>query len=232
MRIYKDPVEMIKEVEREVFEMGITYPSKTVQDRDVQGNDDFKTIELAGYCYAISDFQDNGLLEMLRYMKFDPIWAVHEFQERIDSLFQNPGEAYEILPLWKQYLHDGRFSYTYNERYREQLPQIIEELQKRPETRQAVLTMYDRHQDLQHRGGLARVPCSMHTQFLIRNGKLHSYYIMRSCDFLKHFAYDVTMACWLQDYIARNVGVECGSFTHFIGSLHAFHGDMKQRGIF
>jgi thymidylate synthase len=241
MRIYSNPMEMIREVEREMTEMAIGYQSATVQDKDVSENPEFWTNELQGYTYAISDIREGilfpdtgkGFESTLRYMNLSIGWANCEFAERISSTYINPGEAYaELSGLWEPYLHDGRFSYTYNERFREQLSQILDELKKRPNTRQAVLTMYDRHQDLGNRGGLARVPCSMSTQFLIRNGKLDSLYVMRSCDFIKHFAYDVYLACRLQEYVAEQLGLGTGKFVHFIGSLHAFKKDIDARGSF
>lgn len=36
MRIYQNIEEMVKEVERDLYEMGITYTSKTVQDQKVE----------------------------------------------------------------------------------------------------------------------------------------------------------------------------------------------------
>ena len=53
MRIYTDAVEMIKEVERDLFEMGIRYQSTTVQDRIVGNDPEFQTIELTAYQYSL-----------------------------------------------------------------------------------------------------------------------------------------------------------------------------------
>jgi len=238
MRIFKDCMEMIKEVERDLFEMGIKYQSKTVQDKDVSLDEDFQTLELPGYAYKISNLEDKKISEMLEYMKMPEDWVEAEFQERIHPELQNPGKAYELYDVWKEYIHDGQFSYTYNERIRQQLPYILKELIKRSNTRQTVITVYDKNQDMRSWGGKARIPCSMHYQIMLRNKKLYMIYVMRSCDFLKHFPADVALAIKLQKYILyylnleTNSQINLGSFTHFIGSLHAFNGDLKKRGIF
>jgi len=233
LRIFKNCLEMIKEVERDLYEMGIPYQSATVQDKDVSRNKDFKTMELGGYVYKISEEQTlEQIQEMTDRMNIPWDWIMGEMKERITPELCNPGKAHNLYPLWEEYLHEGLFQYTYNERIREQLPYILRELKARPNTRQAVITMYDRHQDMRNLGGKARIPCSMHYQFMQRNGKLYLMYVMRSCDFLKHFAADVAFALLLLDHVATETGLEQGHFTHFIGSLHAFHGDLKKRGIF
>jgi len=230
MRIFNNCLEMIKEVERDLFEMGIKYQSATVQDFDASKDKAFETLELNGYAYKLTSMDQ--LDEMLDYMKISKLWVEAEHIERLDPGFENPGKAWKLYRVWEQYLHDGIFQYTYSERLREQLAYVIRELRRNSNTRQAVLTIYDRYQDMMNWGGKARVPCSLSYQFIIRNRKLRLIYSMRSCDFLKHFAADVALALLLQGEIAKELKLNPGTFTHFLGSLHAFHGDMKDRGIY
>jgi thymidylate synthase len=160
-------------------------------------------------------------------------WVNAEFADRVNEAYINPGEAYKKHEtLWNEYLRDGQFAYTYNERFREQLPQLIRELKLRPNTRQAVITMYDRHQDMNNWGGKDRIPCSMYYQFYVRRNTLNLIYTMRSCDFLNHFMHDVWFAIKLLEHVAVEAGIRPGVYTHFIGSLHAYHKDMKARGIY
>ena len=62
------------------------------------------------------------------------------------------------------------------------------------------------------------------------------HYVMRSCDFYKHWAKDVILAIAYGDAIIQALKnsvkepVELGSFSHTIFSLHGFAKDMK--GIF
>ena len=231
MRIYTDYLEMAKEVERDLFEMGIHVQSGTVQDKNVEGDENFKTVELNGYSYKLVGY--NNMKKMLNHFDLPLAWVEKEFIERISPELINPGEAYkEREKYWEPFLHNEEFEYTYNERIRDQIPYVISELYKFPNTRQAVITIYDQHKDMRNFGGKARVPCSMYYQFFLRNNQLHMMYTMRSCDFLKHFPTDVLLAVKLNECIARKLEVEVGTFTHFIGSLHAFYVDMKSRGIF
>lgn len=231
MRIFADVLEMVKEVERDLFEMGIRVQSDTMQDKDVHDNKDYETLEIQAYGYQLTGFDKLDM--MIEYLKGDLEWAKREFAERTSYVYFNPGLAWTLRrKVWGPFIRDGKFAYTYNERIREQLPSIVEELQKRPNSRQAIMTVYDRHQDMGNWGGKDRVPCSLYYHFFIRENKLHMIYSMRSCDFLTHFVYDVYLAIRLQEYVALLLGVETGIFTHMIHSLHAYQKDMVERGIF
>lgn len=235
MRIYSNLAEAVKETERELIEMGTIVHPESMQDMKVKDNPDFETKELQGYAYAITSH--HLLKETFEKLGGILNYAQAEFVERISACWTNPGKAWEWRKeTWKPFLHDGRFSYTYNERIREQLEFITEELKKNPNTRQAIITLYDRHQDMANIGGKARIPCSMYYQFLrrIKNGKevLDVIYTMRSCDIYAHFIYDIYLTMKLQEYLAGSIGIEPGTFTHFIGSLHAYKKDYQSKGVF
>jgi len=231
MRIYKDAMEMVREVERDLWEMGIRVQSSTMQDKDVHDNKDYETVELQAYPYMITSWPDKN--EMVEYLKGSIHWCRVELANRLSAKYLNPGTSWVVNePLWQEYLRDGQFSYTYNERLREQIDQLVRELQIRPTTRQAIITMYDRHQDMGNWGGKDRVPCSMYYQFYVRRGTLNMIYTMRSCDFLNHFVHDVWLALGLLEAVASATGMKVGVFTHMIGSLHAYDKDMKARGIY
>jgi thymidylate synthase len=236
MRIYSEPVEMIKEVERDLFEMGTRYQTSTVQDQKVKNNPDFLTIELFGYAYTLTNTVDeNGLINMLKYMNTNLGWIGVESLERLSlsNPDKNPGFAWVAnQELWRPFLRNDCFSYSYAERWSEQIPYVIRELKRNPNSRQAIITMYDRHQDMMNWGGLDRVPCSVSYQFLLRDDKLTVIYNQRSCDFMTFFAADVYFTIHLLNFIAEAVGVVPGSFIHFLGSLHAFAKDLEGRNIF
>ena len=235
MRIYQDALEMIKEVERDLAEMGIRYQSYSVQDKIVKDDPDYQTLELMGYAYKLTarDGVFEKLEEMLGYKKDEKFkaWIMYEIDDRLYSRNANPGNAWKIREaFWKRFLRNGKFSYTYSERWQEQLQYIVSELRDNPASRQIIMTMYDRHQDMMNWRGLDRVPCSLTYQFLIRSGKLHVIYSMRSCDFVNFFQADVYCTIELLNHIALILEIEVGSFTHFLGSLHAFKKDLE--GVF
>ena len=89
---------------------------------------------------------------------------------------------------------------------------------------------------MKNMGGVARIPCSMYYQFLLRevNGKkrLSLMYTMRSCDYYNHFSIDVHLAITMLEYVASALNVECGEFIQFMGSLHAYKRDFQFRNIY
>jgi thymidylate synthase len=236
VRIYSNLKEALNETERELFEMGTKVCPQTMQDKDIKGNKDFETIELQGYAYCITSHGDSILSFQER--RGNLTYLDQEFSDRISSQWLNPGKAFFLREqVWNPFLEkNGKFSYTYNERYREQLNQVVEELRNHPDTRQAVITIYDRHQDMQSMGGIRRIPCSMHYQFLRRRRNSQEYldviYVMRSCDFYEHFIYDILLTMRLQEYVANLLNIRYGNFTHFIGSLHAYRKDYEDKGVF
>jgi thymidylate synthase len=228
MRIYQSTIEAAKELARELKEMGIQYQSTTVQDKFVGDNPDFITLELTGYSYCINQWED--LDDLIDHMELNREWVYAEEDERLgfDITNKNPGYAWKKnKSFWEQFLRDGFFSYSYPERWQAQVPYIIQELKLRPNTRQAVMSFYESTKDMMNWGGRDRVPCSLTYHFLIRDGKLNLIYTQRSCDYALFYGSDVFLTIRLLDYVAKQVGVECGSFFHQIGSLHCFKGQVK-----
>jgi len=234
MRIFDDAVEMRREVERDLFEMGVRYQSKTVQDKHVEDDPDFRTIELFGYSYSLTNF--GGVKDMVKDSGKNLRWAETEAADRFESSLiscVNPGFAVTFdFARWEPFMREGLLSYSYAERIRLQLPYVIHELKSRPETRQAVITIYDQHQDLMNFGGKDRVPCSIAYQLVLRNGELSMVYFQRSCDFLEFFPTDVFLAVRLLEHVACQINSNCGRMIHSIGSLHAFAKDLEGRGVF
>ena len=235
MRIYINPIDMIKEVERDLFEMGIRYSTETVQDKNVKNDPDYETIELMGYAYTLKNTEVEDAMKLLEYMDLNKNWAVGETEERLyrQHYHLNPGRNWKNnRKVWEPFLRDGVFSYSYAERWQHQIPYVVNELTRHKNSRQAMITMYDTCRDLMNWGGRDRVPCSVSYQFIIREEKLHVIYNQRSCDFISFFAYDVYLTIMLLRKIANEIDIEPGTFIHFIGSLHAFAKDLKHRGIF
>ncbi|MER8599357.1 thymidylate synthase [Mesorhizobium sp. M1339] len=93
--------------------------------------------------------------------------------------------------------------------------------QGRSDTRQAVAQIFDRS-DL-HRG--KDIPCTTSLQFLPRGRKLDLIATMRSNDVYRGFPSDVFAFTFFQELFARSLGLEVGSYRHFVGSLHLYDCD-------
>lgn len=226
MRIYTNWNETYEEVKRDLAEMGIDVYPKTMQDKNVEGNEEYATKELQNYCYTIL----NAKSEDVKPSTVQP-WADAEFEERINWEGNvNPGEAFRLRSdVWNEYMHDGKFAYSYNERFfrNRQIEKIINRLKEDHDSRQLWLSVWDLNEDVDKLGGISRVPCSLGYNFQFREGKLNIHYVMRSCDFSTHFCNDVYLGIKLLEYVAKECNMEVGNFTHTMFSLHIYKKDIK-----
>lgn len=230
MRIYSNSFELMSEMGRELNSYGQIVKPKTYQNKVIEGNEDFITKELICQQYCLTSLGDPVWLFVFSHSKE---WADAEFKERIDtSDIINPGKAWELRKdLWEQFLVNGKFDYTYNERM-VILPYTIQLLKSDSDTRKAVLPIFNGNgeDDTLYYHGNKRIPCSMYYDFLIRqNGKgekvLHICYHQRSSDFAQHFGNDIYLAWRLMEYVAKEVGVKPGYLYHTIDSLHIYKKD-------
>ena len=232
MRIYSSSYELMSEMGRELNSYGQIVKPKTYQNKNIEGNEDFVTKEIICQQYCLTSLQDPT---WLFFYSRSREWADAEFQERIDtSDIINPGKAWELRKdLWEQFLVNGKFDYTYNERIIHVIKPLIRLLKDDNDTRKAVLPIFNGDMDgldTNWYEGSRRIPCSMYYDFLIRqNGKgekvLHICYHQRSSDFVTHFGNDVYLAWRLMEYVAKEVGVKPGYLYHTIDSLHTYQKD-------
>lgn len=232
MRIYMTAIEAVKEIERELYEMGISSHPNTYQDVNVKDNPDFDTRELLNYSYSVTSPLIK-LWKLIGEFGLSGDYITEEICERTSGVATNPGASWERRrEVWEPFLHQGKFAYTYSERLQGQLNAVARILKESPDSRQAVVPIYWLGDNFK-RGGQSRVPCSMFYQFVSREisgvRRLDLTYVMRSCDFYTHFMYDMVLAILLQERVAGYLDQPLGVFSHFITSLHAFRKDWKQR---
>jgi thymidylate synthase len=114
----------------------------------------------------------------------------------------------------------GNWDYTYHQRMEKQIPWVIEELRRAPDTRRAVMSIRA-EQDLD-----SQSPACMQTiQYLIRGGALHCKVLFRSNDATKASFMNAFALVMLQKRIADAVGVPVGSYTHRANSYHVYERD-------
>ena len=120
---------------------------------------------------------------------------------------------------WK---HDVAFKCV-TAAYHDQLDAVVALLREKPETRQAIVTMWNAG-DLPHAvwGWHADVPCTLSLQFLARDGLLHLIATMRSNDVWLGTPYDVFAFTTLQQLIAEALDLTPGSYVHQVGSFHLY----------
>lgn len=109
--------------------------------------------------------------------------------------------------FWPKYAGQDLKTYTADEGTSSYLPHwgiryqwgdlddVVKLLGREPLTRQATFPIFfPEDTGVVHRG---RVPCTLHYHFLLRNGMLHMWYAIRSCDYIRHFRDDLYLAARL-----------------------------------
>ena len=110
------------------------------------------------------------------------------------------------------------------------LKRLVEKLAHDPLSRQIVIPLYFPEDT----GANGRMPCTLLYQFIRRDDRLHIYYPLRSCDFVRHWADDCYMAVrlllWVLDKCVHYneeawKNVVPGTYTMHMTSLHVFEND-------
>lgn len=245
-RIFKDCLEMVQEMDRELKVSGITVPVKHYQNKELTGENQ-NTKELIGVNFVISK-PSLGKKDMLKFLFKDEAdniekYCEQEFLDRINREGLNPGNSYKIrLDLWQALMSkkDGdKFDYTYSERinYCHQLDNAIAALKDDIHSRRAMIMIFRPEDTLDSSGFSTRIPCSIDYQFLIRNNKLMVVYHIRSNDYFKHFAIDIWLANAMQEYIVEQLkdvypNLKVGSLNYYCGSFHAYNEDLTNWVIY
>jgi thymidylate synthase len=101
----------------------------------------------------------------------------------------------------------------------DQLDAVRRQLLKDPDSRQAVIQLFDAEHDRQ---GFRDVPCTLGYRFFLRDGRLHMHTTMRSQDVWLGLPYDLFAATLLQELLAGWLGAQLGEYRHTIDSLHLY----------
>jgi thymidylate synthase len=136
-----------------------------------------------------------------------------------------PEVVTKVGPQFIHYREDnGMFHGAYGLRTRTQYDLIVNRLKADPDSRQAVVTLWNPVLDLQT-AGKRDYPCTILHQFRIRNDKLNMSVYMRSNDVIKGCAYDFFQFTRVQIALASILNVGVGTYAHHVGSLHFYETD-------
>jgi len=103
-----------------------------------------------------------------------------------------------------------------------------------PMTRQAYIPLFFPEDTGVGDGG--RKPCTLGYQFLVRDGRLHIWYPLRSCDLVRHFQDDAYLAARLAYWVLTRCmplnpdtwnTIELGTLAMHMTSLHVFENDKR-----
>jgi len=145
------------------------------------------------------------------------------------------------IPYYRNETEDGKSIYgAYGPRLMgeegnvAQLKNVIELLKVRPNSRNAVVSLYAPSDNaaicsvanVDGNANKRHVPCTCTFQFFVRDDKLEMITYMRSNDSYWGLPHDVFAFTMIQEIVAASVGVNLGSYKHQVGSLHLYENKM------
>lgn len=156
------------------------------------------------------------------------LWAPIGAMEAIQLIAGQPMDPHliiEIAPQFKQFMNGGLFHGSYGNRIGTQMLTVANRLNQDPETRQAIVTLWDPERD--QISGMKDYPCTVALRFTIaEDDTLEMDVIMRSNDVWRGFAYDVFQFTQLQRTLAHSLYKEPGVYRHTTWSMHLYESDL------
>ncbi|MCX4785424.1 thymidylate synthase [Streptomyces sp. NBC_01221] len=131
----------------------------------------------------------------------------------------------------REYADDGVLRGAYGPRMRnwagkvDQLGRVVEILKEDPDSRRALIQLYDPAQDA---AGHRDVPCTLGFRFHLRASRLHMATMMRGQDVWIGMPYDVFFYTVLHELVAGWLDAELGDFHLHVGSLHIYENHLDQ----
>ena len=133
--------------------------------------------------------------------------------------------------FWKSISDDGKtcnsaYGYLIQKAHGfDQVKKVIEILKEDPFSRRAKININVPNPSVKE---TKDEPCTMSLHFMIRENNLYCTAVMRSNDIWLGFPYDVAFFTELQKYIASQLKVGYGWYTHFAVSLHVYNRDLDR----
>lgn len=190
------------------------------------------TKALYNVCFVIRNPKDRVITTPWR--KFNDSYAKQEW-EWYQSGWPYVTEIKKVAKIWdKMHSGDDRVNSNYGYQWQRngQLEKTIEQLKNNPNTRQAWISLFDGKEKDYYQYD---TPCTMCIGFDIKNGKLDMTVVMRSNDLIYGFCNDQYCFSMLQEYVANELNIEVGTYTHIAHDMHIYerHYNMrdKQSGV-
>jgi thymidylate synthase len=184
------------------------------------------TVEVLGACLCLTDPR-RRLVDVPPVRIINPAFAAAEAVWIIAG--SDDPWIYEYNHRLTRYADNGRLMGAYGPRLRrwhgrtDQLAQIRELLRGDPDSRRAVIQLFDPGTDF---SGYKDVPCTLGYRFFLRDGLLHMHTTMRSQDLWLGFCYDIFTATLIQELLAGWLGAGLGNYCHQVDSLHLYAQDV------
>lgn len=206
------------------------FKNKIINSEFVTDKSGVKTVEILGASITLDPRQKylefNGRKSSKKYIEAELKWY--------DSQNLDIEEISKSASLWKQVCNkdnkvNSNYGYLiYSKENGNQYQEVLKKLEKNPYSRQALM-VYTRpsiHKDASE-NGMNDFICTLGHQFFIRNDKLYSVVMMRSCDIIYGFMNDFAWFATVQerlynDLIKTYPNLDMGDLVHISSSLHLY----------
>ena len=165
------------------------------------------------------------------YRKFNIDYAEAEWRwylsgdPRISKLGKIWGSIPQIWHKMQDYNGEVRSNYGWQWERNDQLDKVFQMLLENPETRQAVISIYDGKEISTYRND---TPCTYAVSFTINRGKLNMSVLMRSNDLWFGFCNDQYCFSRLQELMAYRLGIPVGEYYHHATNLHLYNNQLNR----
>lgn len=109
---------------------------------------------------------------------------------------------------------------------RSQFDQVIDLIREDPATKRAVMVLYRPWES--NDPANPDVSCTIAFQLMLREGRLHGVCYMRANDAVQGLVSDVFSFTMIQEFAARQLGADVGSYGHHVGSMHIGDRDVER----
>ena len=197
---------------REVYDLGIVTAPRGK-----------KIKEIIPYSFAIDPHKNvitlDGVKTNLQYANLELDWYY--------AATNNIHWSDKIAKIWNRFSDDGKTvnsAYGHrifggHEEFINQWEWIKDKLTEDPDSRQCVMNINwvkDKEKPTKD------FPCTVYIQIFIRDNKLIWITNMRSNDVYFGLRNDVYCFCEMQKRLAKELGIECGLYHHYAGSMHLY----------
>lgn len=185
-----------------------------------------------GPVYSVHDPVILQLNNPLQRVLFDPVRRANPYFHVMEFIWMMAGDnstswISQFNTGFRNYaetngLHHGAYGHRWREHFsHDQLLCAVDELQRDPESRRVVLSMWDPDADQGRKK--KDLPCNTHIYLRIVNGKLDLTVCNRSNDlFWGMLGSNIVHMTMLQEVLASAIGVPVGVYRVFTNNLHVY----------
>lgn len=179
--------------------------------------------------FTIEEPLDNDITVAFRKFNLDYAEAEWRWYLSGDPKISKLGEIWGSIPqIWHQmqdYNGEVRSNYGWQWERNDQLDKVVQMLKENPDTRQAVISIYDGKEISSYRND---TPCTYAVTFTVVDGKLNMSVLMRSNDLWFGFCNDQYCFSKLQELVATRAGYEVGTYYHHATNLHIYNNQLNR----